>query len=209
MSALSMRVLGLAVSNVRHGARNSPLRVGAAAVRNALIIVLAVGSIAIGSTVHAAEPPPQTSASTTRHGPEWESLSPEQQAVLENWRARWGELPPERRAALVRGADRWLAMSPEKREQVRQRFERWRALSAEERRELRNRHREFQELPHKRQRRIRDNYRRFRDLPAEQREELRKRWLSLSPEERKQVREQLRRERRNREGQAAPAHEER
>ena len=66
-------------------------------------------------------------------------------------------------------------MTPEQREQARQRYER------------------FRQLPPEQQERLRRRRDWFRNLPPERRAELRQRWQNMSPEERQQFRQKLRR----------------
>jgi len=46
---------------------------------------------------------------------EWQSLSSEQQHLLQSYQEKWNTLPPDRQQALAKGSQRWLSMSPEQR----------------------------------------------------------------------------------------------
>lgn len=91
--------------------------------------------------------------------PAWQSLSPEHQQVLGDFRENWETLPPERREHLIDRAERWRSIPPEQREAIRARWreikplppeardalrQRWESMSPDERRqtviELRQRH---------------------------------------------------------------------
>ncbi|MEM7469604.1 MAG: DUF3106 domain-containing protein, partial [Pseudomonadota bacterium] len=67
----------------------------------------------------------------------FESLSEQQQQVLEPLRNRWQSLPPERQKRLLKGAERWQNMSDEERAKVRDRMQRWKQLSPEQRQSMR------------------------------------------------------------------------
>jgi len=56
---------------------------------------------------------------------DWDSLTPEQQQVLGDFRERWDSMPADRRDRLKAKAERWRSMPPEQRDAIR---ERWRAL---------------------------------------------------------------------------------
>jgi hypothetical protein len=116
---------------------------------------------------------------------EWQSLSPEQQHLLQNYHDKWNSLPPEKQEALNRGSQRWLSMTPEQRSGAQQRFSQWRAMPPEQRQELRQRWQQFKSLPPEQQQRVRESFQRFRQMPPERRQELRKQWHQMSPEQRR------------------------
>ena len=95
---------------------------------------------------------------------EWQSLSSEQQHLLQSYQDKWSGLPPER-----------------------QRFGQWRSMPPEQRQELRNRWQQFKSLPPEQQQRVRQSFQRFRQMPPEQRTELRRQWRQMSPEQRQSV----------------------
>jgi hypothetical protein len=121
---------------------------------------------------------------------QWQSLSPDQQHLLQKYQDSWESLPPERQQALARGSQRWLSMTPDQRSSAEQRFSEWRAMPPEQRQVLRQRWQEFKRLPPGEQQHIRESYRRFREMPAERRSELRRRWHQMTPEQRRSFQHQ-------------------
>ena len=63
----------------------------------------------------------------------WDTLTPEQQQVLDRFANDWDSMPAERQQRLATGADRWLGMSTDERQSAQQRFERWRNLDTDRR----------------------------------------------------------------------------
>jgi hypothetical protein len=125
---------------------------------------------------------PQAPAPAPR---EWQSLSPEQQHLLQNYRDKWNTLPPDKQEALNKGSQRWLSMTPEQKSGAQQRFSQWRAMPQEQRQELRQRWQQFKSLPPEQQQRVRESFQRFRQMPPERRQELRRQWHQMSPEQRR------------------------
>lgn len=90
---------------------------------------------------------------------DWDSLAPEQQQVLSDFRERWDSMPPDRRERLKAKAERWRSMPPEQRDALRERWralkplppearealrQKWPSLSPEERRDaMRDLHRQY------------------------------------------------------------------
>ena len=116
---------------------------------------------------------------------EWQSLSPEQQHLLQNYQDKWNTLPPDKQEALSKGSQRWLSMTAEQRSGAQQRFGQWRAMPPEQRQELRQRWQQFKSLPPEQQQRVRESFQRFRQMPPERRQELRRQWHQMSPEQRR------------------------
>lgn len=73
----------------------------------------------------------------------------------------------------------------------------WKDLTPQQRERIRERYRRFQELPPDVQARIRKRYEWFKNLPPMERRELREKWQSMTSEERKHFRKELK-ERRKR-----------
>jgi Protein of unknown function (DUF3106) len=115
----------------------------------------------------------------------WQSLSPPQQQVLQNFQGKWDSLSPEKQQALARGSQRYLNMSPQERAGAQERFKQWHALTPEQRDQVRQRWRQFQALPPEERQHVREAYRRFNQLPAQRQQELRQRWNQMSPEQRR------------------------
>jgi hypothetical protein len=161
---------------------------GTKAVVRALLLsawVLAAG------TCLAQEPPAQPPSALAAPAGEpatpraWQSLSPQQQQLLQNFHDRWDSLPAEKQQSLARGSQRWINMSPEQRSGAQERFKQWRALPPEQRQVIRQRWQQFKALPPQEQQRIRQQVSRFRQLPPERREELRRQWRQMTPQQRR------------------------
>ena len=67
-----------------------------------------------------------------------------------------------------------------------------RSLSPEQQQQLRERYQQFQQLPPEQRESVRNARRWFRSLPPEKRKELREKFQSMSPEERRAYRRELR-----------------
>ena len=166
-------------------ARSRSAAAGCKAMTRAFL--LAVGLLvaaANSSFAQSPSPPPVVAAAAPQP---WQSLSPEQQHLLQNYQGKWSGLPPERQQALVNGSQRWLSMTPEQRSSAQQRFSQWRALPPQQRQVLRQRWQQFKSLPPEQQQRVRENFQRFRRMPPERRMELRRQWHQMSPEQRRSV----------------------
>jgi len=158
--------------------------------RAARFALIAVFSVAAGGYVQAQTDAPPAAATAAPRA--WESMSPAQQQLLQNYRGNWNSLPPERQQALATGSSRWLAMSPQQQTAARQRFSQWRAMPPEQREQLRERWHQFKSLPPEQQQRVREQYQQFRQRPEEQRRELQRQWRQMSPQQRHEVIEQHR-----------------
>jgi hypothetical protein len=158
-----------------------PAAAGYSVMRKALslgvFLWIAAASVSLAQTAPGTAGPPAPR--------QWQSLSPDQQHLLQKYQDSWNNLPPERQQALARGSQRWLSMTPEQRSSAEQRFSEWRAMPPEQRQVLRQRWQEFKSLPPGEQQRIRESYQRFRQMPAERRSELRRQWHQMTPEQRR------------------------
>lgn len=102
--------------------------------------------------------------------PSWDELSPEQRKHLARHAQDWDTLPASRRVHALERAERrarWEAMPPEQRERLRQGMRNYRDMSPEQREQARQ------------------AMRVMHGLPAQQREALKKKWRSMSPEQRR------------------------
>ena len=99
--------------------------------------------------------------------PDWDRLTPAQQAALvAPLRQRWDDNPAER-AKMLERAERWRTMTPEQRRRARHGVERWKKMDAGKREEMRALHGAL------------------RDLPEGERDALRERWKKMTPEQRR------------------------
>ena len=146
------------------------------AVMRALLLAL---SMLVAATGAFAQEPQAPAAPRS-----WQSLSPQQQHVLQSFQGRWDSLPPEKQQSLARGSERWVNMSPEQRAGAQERFKQWRALPPEQRELVRQRWRQFKALPPDEQQRVREQFQRFRQMPPQRRMELRQQWRRMTPQER-------------------------
>jgi hypothetical protein len=168
-------------------------RINIGAIAIGAVLALSSAGICFAQSVPAVGAPNTTGAVGVTGAPgvaavaphDWQSLSPQQQQLLQGYRDNWHNLPPERQQALAKGSDRWLGMTPEQREGAQQRFNQWRAMPPDQRQLLRQRWQQFKSLPPDEQQHVRDAYHQFRQLPSERRQELRQQWHQMSPEQRR------------------------
>ena len=102
--------------------------------------------------------------------PDWDQLTPEQQARLQRLRERWDQLPASQRVLALERAERrarWEAMTPEQRERIREGM------------------RNYRELPPELRERMRESMRAMRAMPEDERRALMARWRALSPQQRR------------------------
>ncbi len=71
----------------------------------------------------------------------WQSLSPEEQDALREYRREWDRYEPARQQRIREGARRFQSLPPEKRREIRRKREEYERLSPEERRRLREEYR--------------------------------------------------------------------
>ena len=152
-------------------------------------LLLSAWVLAAGTCLAQEPPAPPVAAPAPAGEPaaprSWQSLSPQQQQLLQNFQGRWDSLAPDKQQALARGSQRWIGMSPEQRAGAQQRFKQWRALPPEQRQIIRQRWQQFRALPPQEQQRIREQFSRFHQLPPERREELRRQWRQMTPQQRR------------------------
>lgn len=75
----------------------------------------------------------------------WQSLSPEEQSVLQRYRGQWDKYSGSRQREMRNGAQRYLQLPPQKRREVEQQQRQYQDMSPEERRRLRE---EYQRQRH-------------------------------------------------------------
>lgn len=105
-----------------------------------------------------------------RTGPEWASLTADQQQVLAPLRDKWSALSPEHKRRWLGIAKRYPAMTPEEQQRVQRRMQEWARLSSEQRWQARQ------------------QYRNIEKIAPDQREVLRRYWAeyqALGPDERR------------------------
>lgn len=117
-------------------------------------------------------------------GVTWQDLSKYEQRVLVDLKDQWDALPPARQIQLQEAAELWLNRSIQRRKFDVERFENWQQMSDDERKRLRKRFQKFQSLPDSEREKIRAARQRFEQLDPEERERWRKRWETMTPEER-------------------------
>ncbi|MDP3858560.1 MAG: DUF3106 domain-containing protein [Stagnimonas sp.] len=110
-------------------------------------------------------------------GPDWGSLSAEQQALvapaIKGGATEFNQLPEPRRQKLAEGARRWLEMNPEQRLEASKQFDSWQHMSNSERRAALERRERFRQLPRAEQESLLRQQRRFDTLPAPEQQRLR------------------------------------
>jgi hypothetical protein len=125
----------------------------------------------------------------------WESLSEEQRKLLTRFESQWAKMPPGRQRALDRGSARFLQMTPEQRAAAQQRFSRWQSMGAQDQQRVRRRWELFNQLSPEQRTAVLEGFQRFRDLPPEKRRALRDNWRNKTPEQRRAMLEEIRRDR--------------
>src|SRR5260370_27504608 len=91
-------------------------------------VFFSVCLIAAAANPAFAQAPPPSEPAEAAAPSEWQSLSPGQQHLLQNYRDKWSSLPPERQQALAKGSQRWLTMTPEQPSTAQHRFAQLRSM---------------------------------------------------------------------------------
>jgi len=115
----------------------------------------------------------------------WSQLSPSQRVMLAPLQSQWDQLPPYRQQRMAAHADQWMQLPPERRAQIQQRMTRWAQMTPEQRRDAAHGEETFRAMPEADRQRVLDAYQHFQ---------------SLTPEQRKQLMQRFREERRARQG---------
>ncbi|WEN16362.1 DUF3106 domain-containing protein [Rhodanobacter sp. AS-Z3] len=136
---------------------------------------------------NAAPPPPRDQASAPHP---WTSLDASQRDVLAPLKGEWDTMPPRKQARMLQRAEHWATLPPEKREAVTQHIAHWQEMTPAERKQARENMRKFHQMPAQQREQLHSTYDRFQKLPPAQRENLMRRWREMSPEQRKQWKEQ-------------------
>lgn len=117
-----------------------------------------------------------TSSPLMAAAPQWQSLSPQQQALIapaiKGEAAVFDQLPEVRRQRLAEGANRWLKMDAAQRAEASQQLAIWQRMNAVERQQVLDRRAEFRSLPSFEQGRLLEQHRRFEALPPMEQERL-------------------------------------
>ena len=71
----------------------------------------------------------------------WQSLSPEEQRELKEYRGRWNNYDSEKQNKIRKGTQRYLDLPPERREKIKQQRKHYQELSPEEQQRLREEYR--------------------------------------------------------------------
>ncbi|HHJ14739.1 MAG TPA: DUF3106 domain-containing protein [Gammaproteobacteria bacterium] len=71
----------------------------------------------------------------------WQSLSPEEQRALEDYRKRWDDYGADEQLRIREGVQRFYSLPPEKRRAIEQQRRRYERMSPQERRRLREEYR--------------------------------------------------------------------
>src|SRR6476620_6456344 len=66
-------------------------------------------------------------------GAAWDTLSQDQQALLQPLADKWAGLPADQQERLANGSQRWVQMNPDERAAAQDRFKTWRGLSPDKR----------------------------------------------------------------------------
>lgn len=125
----------------------------------------------------------------------WESLNDYEQEILIELKPQWDNLPVQRQQQLQRGAQQWLQRRIRQGNFTGQRFRDFMRLNEEERQELNDNIDEFNALSEEEKQRIRESRRRFQDLPQHEQDDIKREYDLMTPQERRQFQERLRKER--------------
>lgn len=121
-------------------------------------------------------------APTFAAGPEWTSLSAEQQAVvapaIKGGADEFNRLPEARRQKLAEGARRWLEMNPDQRVEASRQFDTWQRMSPGERQTALERRERFRSLPRSEQQSLLRERTYFQALPLIEQQRLREAFRS-------------------------------
>ena len=93
-------------------------------------------------------------------GVAWDSLSSEQQTLLNDVKDSWDQLPAQRQQRLHKGANRWGQMTNGQRNQAKLRMKRWKSMDADQRQKIRDRFQRYKDLTPGQQERIRNRQQR-------------------------------------------------
>lgn len=115
----------------------------------------------------------------------WQSLNSGERELLGRYADRWDSLPYERQERLLRSAERYSRMSPQERMDAKERSRRVKELPPERKERLQKKADQFQKLPPQEQEQVRERYKWYRDLPPEKRKMLREKWKSMTPDQRR------------------------
>jgi hypothetical protein len=147
-----------------------------------LLLVFLLATLPMLPAVGFAEEPPM----------QWNTLTPEQQQVLQRFESQWGTFPEERKKRLLAGAERWLQATPQQRDTMKQRFSTWKNLPEDKKQLLRNKFQEFKSLSPEEQARIRKRYQWYKDLSPDKKQQLRERWNNMTPEQKHKAKQRIR-----------------
>lgn len=123
----------------------------------ALLAALALAGAALGAQARPGK------------GPEWASLTADQQQVLAPLRAEWNTLPADQRRKWLGIAKRYPAMTPEEQQRVHRRMEKWARLSTEQRWQARQQYRNLERIAPDRREALRRYWAEYQALPPEER----------------------------------------
>jgi len=92
-------------------------------------------AVLLAAVLALAAPPAHSDA-----GIPWQSLSKDEQSVLEKHRTDWSSLSPDRQRKLRDGAHRYLQLPPDKRKAVERKHNQFEKMSPQEREKLREKY---------------------------------------------------------------------
>lgn len=98
----------------------------------------------------------------------------------------WNDLSSEQQVELATYAERWDRMAASRRVKILERYERWKGMPPPEREVLREGARNFREMSPALREKMRLSMNAVHELPVEQQRQLRRRWRSLTPQQRRE-----------------------
>jgi hypothetical protein len=102
-------------------------------------------------------------------GPQWASLTADQQQILAPLSADWDkELTREQKVKWVGIAKRYPGMKPEEQQRIQLRMQKWAKLTPEQRWQARERYRSLGKIPPERREELRNYWAEYQALPAEE-----------------------------------------
>jgi hypothetical protein len=132
------------------------------------IVAMVVGAVSVLLAL-ASQAQELSTASTTRGGPEWQALTPEQRDALAPLHREWAGIDGVRRQKWLEIAARFPSLPPDERNRIHARMEDWAKLSPAERGQARLQFQETRQISPQQRAALWDAY---LALPAEQRQAL-------------------------------------
>lgn len=128
-------------------------------------------------------------------GQHWDSLSTNQQKILNEFKGVWSELPEGKQQKLAKKADKLSSMPAEEAAKIKRHWakkaKRYKTMTPEEWQQLKKRHERYKNLTPEQRKKAREGRKRFKALPPEVRKKLRRRWKEMNQDQRREMLDSL------------------